>query len=515
MHIAIAGNIGAGKTTLTNMLAGHYNWTPRFESVDYNPYLEDFYSDMNRWSFNLQIYFLNKRFKDVVEISKEKSTIIQDRTIYEDARIFAPNLYEQGYMSDRDFKNYQDLFELMMSLVKFPDLLIYLRASIPHLVGQIQKRGRAYESTMRIDYLQGLNEKYEKWIADYKGKVLIIDKDNTDFQGKPEDFQKITDAIDAELFGLFPFEKQEGMGKEVCDAVPAAAEVFAIERHYSPLTVRAYEQDLKEFCSFLHVDPSTLEPGNVSDVDIKDWMISLLDAGEKPRTVRRKLSSLRSFWRFMLRVGYVNKDITRAIIAPKMDKPLPVFFKESEMSKAQDSLDLADDFPSMRDSLIIDMLYQTGMREAEIVGLSDGDVDLITKQVRIFGKRRKERIVPFGDSLAERIRSYMSVRNEQFDLTTQPAQPFLLTDKGEKMTVNNIYTIVRSRMGEVSTLKKHSPHVLRHTFATQMLNNGADINTIKTLLGHSSLAATQVYTHTTFEQLKAAYQQAHPRAKKN
>ncbi len=215
MHIAIAGNIGAGKTTLTNMLARHYNWTPRFESVDYNPYLEDFYSDMNRWSFNLQIYFLNKRFKDVVEISKEKSTIIQDRTIYEDARIFAPNLYEQGYMSDRDFKNYQDLFDLMMSLVKFPDLLIYLRASIPHLVGQIQKRGRAYESTMRIDYLQGLNEKYEKWIADYKGKVLIIDKDNTDFQGKPEDFQKITDAIDAELFGLFPFEKQEGMGKEV------------------------------------------------------------------------------------------------------------------------------------------------------------------------------------------------------------------------------------------------------------------------------------------------------------
>ena len=215
MHIAIAGNIGAGKTTLTNMLAGHYNWTPRFESVEYNPYLEDFYSDMNRWSFNLQIYFLNKRFKDVVEISKEKKTIIQDRTIYEDARIFAPNLYEQGYMSDRDFKNYQDLFELMMSLVKYPDLLIYLRASIPHLVGQIQRRGRAYESTMRIDYLQGLNEKYEKWIADYKGKVLIIDKDNTDFQGKPEDFQKITDAIDAELFGLFPFEGKEGVGKEV------------------------------------------------------------------------------------------------------------------------------------------------------------------------------------------------------------------------------------------------------------------------------------------------------------
>ena len=290
---------------------------------------------------------------------------------------------------------------------------------------------------------------------------------------------------------------------------------ITIERHYSALTVRAYEQDLKEFCSYLHVDPSALEPGNVSDVDIKEWMITLLDAGEKPRTVRRKLSSLRSFWRFMLRVGYVDKDITRAIIAPKMDKPLPVFFKESEMQQAQTTLDYADDFSSKRDSLIIDMLYQTGMREAEIVGLTDGDVDLSAKQVRIFGKRRKERIVPFGDALAERIRDYQATRNEQFDLEPQPAQPFLLTDKGEKTTVSNIYTIVRARMGEVSTLKKHSPHVLRHTFATQMLNNGADINTIKTLLGHSSLAATQVYTHTTFEQLKQAYQQAHPRAKKD
>ena len=288
---------------------------------------------------------------------------------------------------------------------------------------------------------------------------------------------------------------------------------ITIERHYSPLTVRAYEQDLKEFCSFLHLDPSALDPKLVSDADIKDWMISLLDAGEKPRTVRRKLSSLRSFWRFMLRVGYVDKDITRAIIAPKMDKPLPVFFKESEMREAQKTLDYADDFTSMRDSLVIDMLYQTGMREAEIVGLTDGDVDLVRKEVRVFGKRRKERIVPFGDALSERIRTYQAARNEQFGLETAPTGPLLVTDKGEKTTVNLIYNIVRARMGEVSTLKKHSPHVLRHTFATEMLNNGADINTIKTLLGHSSLAATQVYTHTTFEQLKSAYKNAHPRAK--
>lgn len=161
MHIAIAGNIGCGKTTLTKMLAKRYGWTPRFEPVDNNPYLEDFYNDMNRWSFNLQVYFLNKRFREVVEISKSEDTIIQDRTIFEDARIFAPNLHGQGYMSDRDFANYSDLFDLMMSLVGLPDLMIYIRSSIPNLISQIEKRGRNYEQTMRIDYLTGLNQRYE------------------------------------------------------------------------------------------------------------------------------------------------------------------------------------------------------------------------------------------------------------------------------------------------------------------------------------------------------------------
>ena len=208
MHIAIAGNIGSGKTTLTKMLAKHYGWTPRFESVDFNPYLEDFYADMSRWSFNLQIYFLNKRFQDVVDIAKSNDTIIQDRTIYEDAKIFAPNLHEQGNMSDRDFDNYCDLFDLIMSLVKMPDLLIYLRSSIPNLVAQIQKRGREYESSMRIDYLKGLNDKYEAWIAGYQGKLLIIDADTVKFENNPRDFQIITDKIDAELYGLFPFQPQ-------------------------------------------------------------------------------------------------------------------------------------------------------------------------------------------------------------------------------------------------------------------------------------------------------------------
>ena len=204
MHIAIAGNVGSGKTTLTKMLAAHYGWTPKFESVDFNPYLADFYADMERWSFNLQIYFLNKRFKDVVDISRCDDVIIQDRTIYEDALIFAPNLHSMGLMSTRDFENYSDLFDLMMSLVSKPDLLIYLRSTIPNLVAQIQKRGRDYESSIRIDYLTGLNKRYEDWIKEYDGHLLIVNVDEIKFENRPEDFQKITDRIDAELFGLFP-----------------------------------------------------------------------------------------------------------------------------------------------------------------------------------------------------------------------------------------------------------------------------------------------------------------------
>lgn len=207
MHIAIAGNIGSGKTTLTRMLAARYGWTPKYESVDFNPYLSDFYDDMSRWSFNLQIYFLNKRFKDVVDISKNSETIIQDRTIYEDAKIFAPNLHDMGLMSSRDFDTYSDLFDLMMSLVKMPDLLIYLKSSIPNLVSQIQKRGREYEKTIRIDYLTGLNERYDKWIDSYKGHLLVIDADKYMFGNKEEDFEAVTDMIDSELFGLFPSQE--------------------------------------------------------------------------------------------------------------------------------------------------------------------------------------------------------------------------------------------------------------------------------------------------------------------
>lgn len=208
MHIAIAGNIGSGKTTLTKMLAARYGWIPKFEPVEDNPYLDDFYKDMNRWSFNLQVYFLNKRFKEVVEIANSTDTIIQDRTIFEDARIFAPNLHEQGYMSDRDFNNYTDLFDLMMSLVKLPQLMIYIRSSIPTLVKHIEKRGRSFEQTIRIDYLTGLQKRYEDWIADYKGDLIIIDGDNLSFEDTPEDFRKVTEMIDANLYGLFPMDNK-------------------------------------------------------------------------------------------------------------------------------------------------------------------------------------------------------------------------------------------------------------------------------------------------------------------
>ncbi|TSA23903.1 MAG: deoxynucleoside kinase [Bacteroidetes bacterium] len=204
MHIAIAGNIGSGKTTLTELLAKHFNWEPHYERIDSNPYLHSFYEDMQRWSFNLQIYFLNNRFKQIVSIRKSGKTVIQDRTIYEDAYIFAPNLHTMNLMSTRDFDNYLSLFELISSLIQPPDLLIYLRATVPTLVKQIQKRGREYESAIRLDYLKNLNERYEEWIAGYKhGKFLIVDVDTVNFPDKPEDLGVVIDRINAELHGLF------------------------------------------------------------------------------------------------------------------------------------------------------------------------------------------------------------------------------------------------------------------------------------------------------------------------
>ncbi|MBF1635415.1 MAG: deoxynucleoside kinase [Prevotella sp.] len=204
MHIAIAGNIGSGKTTLTTMLAKRYGWKPRFESVDYNPYLEDYYKDIKRWSFPMEVFFLKERFKDLLEISRSEESVVQDRSIYEGVYVFTENNYAMGNLDDRDYETYMELFEDMTDAVQFPDLMIYLRASVSHLVSNIEKRGREYEQKMPLDYLENLNKRYEEFIKEkYKGRVLTIDVDNLDYQHQPKDFGFITDKIDRELFGLF------------------------------------------------------------------------------------------------------------------------------------------------------------------------------------------------------------------------------------------------------------------------------------------------------------------------
>lgn len=209
MHIAIAGNIGSGKTTLTTLLARHYGWTPRFEAVDYNPYLEDYYQDIPRWSFNMEIFFLKERFKDLLAIEQSETTVIQDRSIYEGVYVFTATNKAMGNLSDRDFETYMGLFESMMMIVKYPDLMIYLRASVPHLVANIQRRGRDYEQSMPLDYLTHLNERYEDFIFHkYKGKVLVVDVDGLDFLHNPKELAQIVDKVDANLFGLFSHQDE-------------------------------------------------------------------------------------------------------------------------------------------------------------------------------------------------------------------------------------------------------------------------------------------------------------------
>ncbi len=205
MYIAVAGNIGSGKSTLTRMLARHYRWEARFESVDHNPYLEDYYRDIRRWSFNLEVYFLKERFRDLIDIQQSGHTVIQDRTIFEGVYVFMQNNRDMGNLSERDYNTYMELFEQMMQVVRLPDLMIYLRASVPHLVGNIQKRGRDYEQTMQLEYLENLNRRYDEFVSKYyKGRVMVIEKDQLDFEHRPKDFAQIIDRIDSTLFGLFP-----------------------------------------------------------------------------------------------------------------------------------------------------------------------------------------------------------------------------------------------------------------------------------------------------------------------
>lgn len=301
---------------------------------------------------------------------------------------------------------------------------------------------------------------------------------------------------------------------------------IAIEKRYSPRTVKEYGDDLRAWCAFLGWEIEDFDPKQLDAEDVKAWMLRMLEDGQSPRSVKRRLSAVKSLYRFLLSLGLVKINITSKVMLPKVDKPLPIFFRESEMQafkeqnrvpKYDEGMDKEDWLEAMRDYLLVEMLYQTGMRRAELAALEDKDVDVQGRQIRVFGKRRKERIVPMGEQLAQEIEAYLRVKQEIL-YGHEGFGIFLVRKKrnGEWVALGaaGIYNVVRARMGEVSTLKKHSPHVLRHTFATTMLNNGADIRSIQTLLGHSSLEATQVYTHTTFEQMKEVYETAHPRSKK-
>jgi len=291
--------------------------------------------------------------------------------------------------------------------------------------------------------------------------------------------------------------------------------------------VKEYGDDLRAWCAFLGWEQKDFDPTKLDEGDVKLWMIHMLDSGISARSVKRRLSAVKSFYRFLLSTGVVRVNITSKVLMPKTDKPLPVFFKESEMEafkcrnvmpQYDEGMDKEEWLEQMRDYLLVEMLYQTGMRRAELASLKDGDVDLKLRQVRVFGKRKKERLVPLGDELVKEIEGYLTIKREI--LGDQGGSGIFLVRKkknGEWISLgaNGVYNIVRAHMGEVSTLQKHSPHVLRHTFATTMLNNGADIRTIQALLGHSSLAATQVYTHASFEQARKVYDLAHPRGRRN
>ena len=281
------------------------------------------------------------------------------------------------------------------------------------------------------------------------------------------------------------------------------------ERNASPQTVQTYEESLRAFDSYLTFRDNGLSIDSVDSDLIRDWMESLMDKGNSASTINKNLSALRSFYRFALKRGLVKKDPAHAVTGPKKSKPLPQFLREGEMDRLLDGLEWDSSFNNVRARTILILFYETGLRRSELVGLDDKDVDYDAAQLKVTGKRNKQRIVPFGAELAEQLKSYQAVRRERFGET---CGAMFLSDKGERISGEQVYQIVRKYLSMVTSLKKRSPHVLRHTFATAMLNNGAGLESIKNLLGHASVSTTEIYTHTTFEQLKRIYKEAHPRA---
>ncbi len=281
------------------------------------------------------------------------------------------------------------------------------------------------------------------------------------------------------------------------------------ERNSSPQTIQTYEEALCEFESYLNFKDCGLSLREVDTDLVREWMESLMDKGNNASTINKKLSALRSFYKFALKRKLVEKDPVHCVTGPKKSKPLPQFLREGEMDRLLDGIEWGDDFEDVRARTLLLLLYETGLRRSELIGLDDADVDLDENQLKVTGKRNKQRIVPFGDELADAVRQYMEVRDKQVE---KSCEALFLSNKGKRMTGEQVYLLVHKWLSGVTSLKKRSPHVLRHTFATAMLNNGAGLEGIKSLLGHESVATTEIYAHTTFEQLKRVYKEAHPRA---
>jgi integrase/recombinase XerC len=281
------------------------------------------------------------------------------------------------------------------------------------------------------------------------------------------------------------------------------------ERSASPQTVQTYEESLREFESYISLRDSGLSLQAVDADLIRDWMEGLMDKGNTASTINKKLSALRSFYRFSLKRGLVEKDPAHVVTGPKKSKPLPQFLREGEMDKLLDQLEWGNDYKDVRARTILLLLYEAGLRRSELIGLNDSNIDFNERQLKVTGKRNKQRIIPFGEELAEALSKYIAMRDEQFENSEGAV---FLDDKGGRITGAQVYNIVRKNLSLVTSLKKRSPHVLRHSFATAMLNNGAGLESIKNLLGHESVSTTEIYTHTTFEQLKRVYKEAHPRA---